>query len=200
MSTSTRTCAGQIGPDSGGVMTLGAYWPVARHSAALGRTDPSVRLIAAHGDPMRPRVASAGPFWSRLLLTACALALGACAASSPTGTASVATKLAFTVQPGAAAAGTAIAPALQVAIQDASGNTVTRAMTSVTVALGANPSGASLFGTVTVAAVNGVATFSTLSVNDVGTGYTLTASASGLTGATSASFNITAAPPPPATH
>ena len=103
----------------------------------------------------------------------------------------MATKLAFTVQPGAAAAGTAIAPALQVAIQDASGNTVTRAMTSVTVALGANPSGASLFGTVTVAALNGVATFSTLSVNDVGTGYTLTASASGLTGATSASFNVT---------
>ena len=172
-------------------MTLGAYWPVARHSAASGRTDPSVRLIVAHGDPMRPSAASAGPFWSRLLLTACTLALGACAASSPTGTSSVATKLAFTVQPGTAAAGAAIAPAVQVAIQDASGNTVTRTTTSVTVALGTNPSGASLSGTVMVAAVNGVATFSTLSVNDVGTGYTLTASASGLSGATSASFNVT---------
>src|SRR5438552_1152949 len=191
MSTSARTCPGQVGPDSGGVMTLGAYWRVARHSAASGRTDPSVRLIVAHGDPMRPSAASAGPFWSRLLLPACTLALGACAASSPTETSSVATKLAFTVQPGTAAAGAAIAPAVQVAIQDASGNTVTRTTTSVTMALGTNPSGASLSGTVMVAAVNGVATFSTLSVNDVGTGYTLTASASGLTGATSASFNVT---------
>ena len=172
-------------------MTLGAYWPVARHSAASGRTGPSVRLIADHGDPMRPRVASAGPFWSRVLLTACMLVLGACSTSGPTGTSSVATKLAFTVQPGTAAAGAAIAPAVQVAIQDASGSTVTTATTSVTVALGTKPSGASLFGTVTVVAVNGVATFSTLSVNDVGTGYTLTASASGLTGATSASFNVT---------
>src|SRR6266480_5534210 len=160
-------------------MTLGAYWPVARHSAASGRTDPSVRLIVAHGDPMPPSAASAGPFWSRLLLTACTLALGACAASSPTGTSSVATKLAFTVQPGTAAAGAAIAP-VQVAIQDASGNTVTSATTGVTVALGTKPSGASLSGTVTVAALNGVATFSTLSVNTVGTGYTLTAFASGL--------------------
>jgi len=119
------------------------------------------------------------------------VALGACGSSAPTGTTSVATKLAFTVQPGRAAAGTPIAPALQVAIQDASGNTVTSATTSVTVALGTNPSGASLFGTATVAAVNGVATFSSLSINNVGTGYTLTASASGLSEATSASFNVT---------
>src|SRR5258708_7367898 len=100
-----------------------------------------------------------------VFLTACTVALGACATSAPTGTTSVATKLAFTEQPGATAAGADIAPALQVTIQDASGNTVTSATTRVTVALGTNPSGASLFGTLTVAAVNGVATFSTLSVN-----------------------------------
>src|SRR2546429_9283501 len=116
MSTSARTCPGQVGPDSGGVMTLGAYWPVARHSAASGPTDPAVRLIAAHGDPMRPRVASAGPFWSRLLLTACALALGAGAGSSPTGTPSGAGKLAFTVQPGPPPPGPAIAPAPRVGV------------------------------------------------------------------------------------
>ena len=139
---------------------------------------------------MRPSAASAGPFCSHILFTACTLALGACAGSAPTGTSSVATKLAFTVQPGTAAAGAAIAP-VQVAIQDASGNTVTSATTGVTVALGTKPSGASLSGTVTVAALNGVATFSTLSVNTVGTGYTLTAFASGLSGATSASFNVT---------
>src|SRR5947207_4635226 len=68
------------------------------------------------------------------------------------------------------------------------------------VGLGANPGGGTLAGTTSVNAVSGVATFSTLSINNAGNGYTLTASASGLTGATSASFNITAAPPPPATH
>jgi hypothetical protein len=42
--------------------------------------------------------------------------------------------------------------------------------------------------------VNGVATFSNLSIDRVGTGYTLAASSTGLTGATSSGFNITAAP------
>src|SRR5205823_3086985 len=44
----------------------------------------------------------------------------------------------------------------------------------------------------TVAAASGVATFSTLSLNLAGTGYTLTAAANGLTGATSGLFNIIA--------
>ena len=47
----------------------------------------------------------------------------------------------------------------------------------------------------TVNAVNGMATFSTLTLNKVGTGYKLSASATGLTGATSDPFNITAASP-----
>src|SRR2546429_5507887 len=70
-------------------------------------------------------------------------------------------------------------------------NYVPRTTTDLPVDSGTNPSGASLSCTVVVAGGNGVATFSTLSVNDVGTGYTLTASASGLSGATSASFNVT---------
>src|SRR2546427_9621758 len=62
---------------------------------------------------------------------------------------------------------------------------------SVTVALGTNPSGGTLAGTTTVTAASGVATFGTLSVDKVGTGYTLAAAATGLTGATSGSFNVT---------
>ena len=50
---------------------------------------------------------------------------------------------------------------------------------------------AQLTGTLTVAAVAGVATFSDLQISATGTGYTLTASASGLSGATSAGFAIT---------
>src|SRR5205814_1532491 len=101
-------------------------------------------------------------------------------------------KLVFTVQPSNAAAGAAIAPAVQVAVQDAQGNTVTTATTSITLAIGTNPASGTLAGTKTVAAVNGVATFSTLSLNLVGTGYTLSASGSGLTGAASNAFNISA--------
>src|SRR5947208_3925190 len=79
---------------------------------------------------------------------------------------------------------------------DRAGNVVTGLNGLITVALGADPGGGTLAGTTSVNAVSGVATFSTLSINNAGNGYTLTASASGLTGATSASFNITAPPPP----
>src|SRR5207249_8764663 len=58
--------------------------------------------------------------------------------------------------------------------------------------IGANPSGGTLAGTATVAAVSGVATFSGLSIDKAGTGYTLVASSSGLTDPTSTAFNITA--------
>src|SRR5438874_13202029 len=95
-----------------------------------------------------------------------------------------AAKLAFIVQPSYAVAGAASTPAVQVAVQDAQGNTVTTATTSVTVAIGTNPASGALSGTTTVAAVNGVATFSNLSIDTAGNGYTLTPSATGLTGAT----------------
>ncbi len=101
-----------------------------------------------------------------------------------------ATKLTFTTQPSSANAGAAISPAVQVAVQDANGNTVTSANNSITLAIGTNPGGGTLSGTLTVSAVNGVATFSSLSINQPGIGYTLTASAANLTGTTSAAFNI----------
>src|SRR5439155_1454380 len=91
-----------------------------------------------------------------------------------------------------AVAGAAITPAVQVTVQDAQGNTVTTATTSITVAIGTNPPSGTLSGTTTVAAVNGVSTFANVSINNPGTGYTLTASATGLAGTTSGSFNITA--------
>ena len=63
---------------------------------------------------------------------------------------------------------------------------------SVTVAIGANPGNGTLTGTATVNAIAGIATFSTLSINKAGTGYTLTVASSGLTGATSTAFDIVA--------
>src|SRR6266550_3469245 len=120
----------------------------------------------------------------------CGVALGGCSGSTSGPVQPTATKLVFTVQPSNAVAGAANSPATQVAVQDAQGNTVTTATISITLAIGTNPASGTLAGTKTVAAVNGVATFSTLSLNVVGTGYTLTAAATGLTGATSTAFNI----------
>ncbi|HVE86130.1 MAG TPA: hemagglutinin, partial [Myxococcales bacterium] len=101
--------------------------------------------------------------------------------------------MAFFVQPVSATAGVAISPAVKVEIRDQFNNRVLGSTASVTLAIGTNPGGGTLSGTLTVAAVGGVATFSTLSINKAGTGYTLTASSPGLTGATSNAFNITAA-------
>ena len=106
-------------------------------------------------------------------------------------TVGTAAQLAFTVQPSNTAAGAAISPAVAVTVRDASGNTVTTASASITIAIGTNPGTSTLSGTATAAVVSGVATFSTLSLDKVGTGYTLTAAATGLTGATSATFNVT---------
>ena len=142
----------------------------------------------------RAAVLARGGLWVGVVL--CGVALGGCSGSSsgpvaPTGVGPAA-KLIFAVQPSNAAAGAGITPAMQVAVQDAQGNTVTTATTSITVAIGTNPASGTLAGTKTVAAVNGVATFSTLSLNLAGTGYTLTATATGLTSATSSAFNISA--------
>lgn len=83
---------------------------------------------------------------------------------------------------------------VEVRVLDQFGNFFAGFNGQVSLALGNNPSGATLTGTTVATAVNGVATFNNLNVNRVGTGYTLIASATGLTPATSNAFNITAAP------
>ncbi len=106
--------------------------------------------------------------------------------------AGAATQLAFTVEPSATAANAALSPAVQVTVKDALGNRVVSATTAVTITIGTNPGSGVLAGTQVVNAVNGIASFSGLSLTQGGTGYTLTAGATALTGATSAAFNVTA--------
>ena len=114
------------------------------------------------------------------------------AASNPFNiTAGAATTLAFSQQPSNSAAGSSIAPPITVQIQDAGGNPVSTSSAQVTMAIGANPGSGTLSGTLTQAAVAGVATFGNLSINKTGVGYTLSAASTGLTGATSAAFNVT---------
>src|SRR4029077_8395312 len=100
-----------------------------------------------------------------------------------------AAQLVFTVQPSSATSGAAIAPAIQVTAQDAQGNTATAFTGNVVLAIVSNPGGGTLAGTTSVAAVSGVAPFANVSIDKVGTGYTLAASSGSLAGAPSSAFN-----------
>src|SRR5207244_7072940 len=124
-------------------------------------------------------------------LTATAPGLSTATSSVFGVTPGAATQLVFGTQPGTTVADRLIAPAVRVRALDAFGNLATGFSGSVAVALGVNPGGATLGGTTPVAAVSGVSTFFDLSLNKTGTGYTLTASASGFTTITSTAFDIT---------
>jgi hypothetical protein len=100
-----------------------------------------------------------------------------------------ATGLVFSVQPTDVAAGGAIAPPVQVMVVDSLGKRIGGDTTTVSMSLGANPGVSTLGGPTVVAAVDGVATFSGLTLDRVGTGYTLRASAQGVT-ATSGTFAV----------
>ena len=68
---------------------------------------------------------------------------------------------------------------------------VTTATNTVTVAFANNPTGATLGGTLSVTASQGVATFSGLTINKMGSGYTLQVTSSGLSSAVSTAINVT---------
>ena len=101
------------------------------------------------------------------------------------------TRVAFVQQPTGTPADGILYPTVTVAVLDAGGNRVAGATNPVTVVLGDNPSAATLTGDLTVNAEDGIATFPDLSVDKAGQGYTLAASAPGLTGATSDPFDVT---------
>jgi hypothetical protein len=98
-----------------------------------------------------------------------------------------AARLVFRQQSGNHSVRASLGP-VQVGLTDAFDNVTAVTAPAVTVAL--DPASGGLSGTETVAPVDGVATFTGLSVANEGNGYTLTASAPGLTSATSAAFNI----------
>jgi large repetitive protein len=101
--------------------------------------------------------------------------------------------LAFVQQPTPAAVGVAIAPAITVDVDDEFGNLVTNDDSNVTLVIkpGTGPDGAILEGTATVAAQNGIATFSDVSLSEAGT-YQLKAEDGSLTRAKSAAFTVSA--------
>jgi hypothetical protein len=86
---------------------------------------------------------------------------------------------------------------LEVTAEDAGGNPIAGYSGFVTVAIANNPGGAILGGTVKEPAVNGVATFTDLTLDQQGFGYTLTASSSGLTSNTTSAFDVLGPHTPP---
>jgi hypothetical protein len=101
------------------------------------------------------------------------------------------TQLAITTQPGGAVSGVAFTTHSVLEIRDASG-VLTTSTANVTVAI-ASGTGA-LSGTTTVAAVNGIATFTNLVITGSGP-HTLSFTSAGLTPATSASFTVAVGAP-----
>jgi hypothetical protein len=103
----------------------------------------------------------------------------------------LATKLAFSIQPGNGVSTTSLSTQPSVVVQDSGGSTVTTVTSPVTIAI-TNPSGAVLTCTANPkSAVSGVASYAGCSVDKAGT-YTLTASSPGLTSAVSTTFTVTA--------
>jgi hypothetical protein len=107
------------------------------------------------------------------------------ATASITGSASVsvnpaaADHLLFLQQPTDTPAGQTISPVV-VEVVDQFGNVETSDNSdTITLSLGSNPSGGTLTGTLSLAVVNGMATFSDLSIDLAGAGYTLHASIGG---------------------
>jgi hypothetical protein len=102
-------------------------------------------------------------------------------------------QLAFTASPPVNSS-TLTLPPVRVAVRDACGATIPNSAAQVTLSFNNNASSATLLGTTTVSAVNGVASFLDLSVNKAGPGLTLAAASPGLKSATSIAFTV-AAPP-----
>jgi streptogramin lyase len=122
-------------------------------------------------------------------LAATASGLGQGVTSAMTVTPASATQLVITQQPPATVQVNK-AFAVKASIEDQYGNVVTSAAKPVSVAFASNPTGATLGGTLTVNASQGVASFNNLTINKIGSGYTLQVSSGGLTSATSNPINV----------
>ena len=117
------------------------------------------------------------------------------AAFGAIGSPGVAVRLEVTTEPSAGqVAGVALTPAIVVRAIDAVGATATAFTGTVALGLAANPSATTPAGTLSVAAVAGVATFSDVRVNVVGAGYTLAATSAALAPDTTVAFTVAAGP------
>ena len=101
----------------------------------------------------------------------------------------IASKAMITIHPSGAVNGEALTTQPVIRITDASGNTVTSSTVNVVASI-ASGTGGTLSGTTTVAAVNGVATFTNLVLSGTPGNFTLAFTPTSLTAATSNSFAL----------
>jgi hypothetical protein len=181
------------------VQTLDAYGNLASYNGGVAITLATNPTGATLGGTLSvPVVAGTATFSNvAVIRAATGYTLQATAASLAAATsnpfsivAAAAQRLVFGVQPTSATVGAVIGPAVTVLLVDAWGNLATGGTAIVTIGLVNNPGGASLGGSLTVSAVGGVATFSNLSMNKVGAGYTLRATSGALSPVVSSLFNI----------
>ncbi|MGA3068382.1 MAG: choice-of-anchor tandem repeat GloVer-containing protein, partial [Tepidisphaeraceae bacterium] len=102
----------------------------------------------------------------------------------------VTSQVGFVQQPTATTVGALFSPVVSVAVEDQYGNVETGDGSDVTISLGSGPAGSTLYGTLTVPAVDGIATFPNLWLNQGGVD-TLEASDASLTTGISSSFPVT---------
>lgn len=105
-----------------------------------------------------------------------------------------AARLVFATSPSNSMAGVPFPTQPVVEVQDAAGNPVLGYSGTITLTIATNPVGGTLAGTAVAPVVNGQATFSGLSIDKAGLGYTLQAASSSFAPVTSAPFDITAGP------
>ena len=98
--------------------------------------------------------------------------------------------LGFATSPGPAVVGSPIPGPPTVSVQDAFGNAISSSKASISIAIATNPGGGTLAGTTKKDAANGIAVFDNLTISKPGSGYTLSATAHGLAGATSGAFVV----------
>lgn len=99
-------------------------------------------------------------------------------------------RMAFFVQPSESFLGTAISPSVVVRALNSFGDVAGGYTANVTLALSTNETGATLGGTVTQAAVAGVATFNNITLNRSGEGFKLRATSGSVSAGVSDAFNL----------
>lgn len=172
-----------IAPGAGTPSLFTSADPSATSLTSLGRQ--AANGVATFGDVS---IHTAG---SGYTITASASGYGSITSSSFAVAPAAAHHLTFGQQPSGVRAGVAMSPAVTVRAYDVYGNLVNNASTTIVLGIGTNPASGTLSGGGSQSTTTGIATYSGLSIDKAGNGYTLVASSTGLAGDTSSSFNVT---------
>jgi hypothetical protein len=103
-------------------------------------------------------------------------------------------RLVFSIQPEVSTAGTPLQPGVAVTVLESNGDTALESTATIRLAIanGTGRAGAHLGGVTQAVAVNGTASFPSVTIDSAGTGYQLAAFATTLASAASTAFDVTA--------